>query len=81
MSGYKIPGIQDIPQHLGREAVDAYQENGPFGAKGLGESAAFGVASALAAAIEDAVGIRIKDLPIRPQKIWEALQTMNERKG
>ncbi|MFA7681087.1 MAG: xanthine dehydrogenase family protein molybdopterin-binding subunit [Pigmentiphaga sp.] len=81
LSEYKIPGIQDIPQHLGREAVDAYQENGPFGAKGLGESAAFGVASALAAAIEDAVGVRIKDLPIRPQKIWEALQTMNERKG
>ena len=78
LSEYKIPGIQDIPRAIGREAVDAYQSNGPFGGKGVGESATFGVASALAAAIEDAVGVRITQLPIRPEKIWEGMRN-NER--
>jgi len=70
---YKIPGIHDIPHRIGRETVDAYQSNGPFGAKGVGESATFGVASAIAEAIEDATGVRIKTLPITPEAVYRAL--------
>lgn len=70
---YKIPGIHDIPHRIGRETVDSYQSNGPFGAKGVGESATFGVASAIAEAIEDAVGVRIKTLPITPEVVYRAL--------
>lgn len=76
---YKIPGIHDIPDAVGREAVDAVQGNGPFGAKGVGESSTFGVASAIAEAIEDAVGIRIKSLPITPEVVYRALcESRNE---
>lgn len=70
---YKIPGIHDIPHTIGRETVDSVQGNGPFGAKGVGESATFGVASAIAEAIEDAVGVRIKSLPITPEVVYRAL--------
>jgi CO/xanthine dehydrogenase Mo-binding subunit len=70
---YKIPGIHDIPNNIGRETVDSYQGNGPFGAKGVGESATFGVASAIAEAIEDAVGVRLTSLPLTPEAVYRAL--------
>ncbi|MBL0918574.1 MAG: xanthine dehydrogenase family protein molybdopterin-binding subunit [Hydrogenophaga sp.] len=72
-SEYKIPGIHDIPEHFGCEAVDAQQGTGPYGAKGLGESGCFGVASAVADAIHDAVGVRILSLPITPETVMRAL--------
>ncbi|SEA61481.1 xanthine dehydrogenase family protein molybdopterin-binding subunit [Paraburkholderia sartisoli] len=70
---YKIPGIHDIPHLIGRETVDSVQNNGPFGAKGVGESATFGVASAIAEAIEDAVGVRLTSLPLTPETVFRAL--------
>ena len=70
---YKIPGITDLPDQMGNEAVDAYQNNGPFGAKGVGESGAFGVASAIAAAIEDAVGVRLTSMPMKYETVCQEL--------
>ncbi len=72
-SEYKIPGIHDIPAQFGCEAVDAQQGTGPYGAKGLGESGCFGVASAVADAIHDAAGVRILSLPITPEAVMRAL--------
>ena len=43
LADYKIPGIHDVPPVMENEAVDTYQSNGPFGAKGVGELATFGV--------------------------------------
>lgn len=54
--------------------VEAYDETGPYGAKGLGEPGLVGVAPAIANAIFDAVGVRIKDLPITPEKVCDALK-------
>lgn len=70
---YKIPGIHDVPQHIHTEIVDAYQQNGPFGAKGVGETGCYGVASAVAAAIEDAVGVRLTNLPLKYETLCSAL--------
>jgi len=53
--------------------VEVPDRNGPFGAKGIGESALIPVAPAIANAIYDAVGVRIKDLPIKAEKIFLAL--------
>lgn len=47
---------------------------GPFGAKGAGEGATLPIASAIANAIEDAVGIRIAELPLRLERVLEALE-------
>jgi CO/xanthine dehydrogenase Mo-binding subunit len=71
---YKIPGFNDIPLVMENEAVKAYQIDGPFGAKGVGESATFGVSPAIANAIEDAVGVRINELPMTPELIFMAMR-------
>ncbi|MBV7484907.1 xanthine dehydrogenase family protein molybdopterin-binding subunit [Bordetella sp. BOR01] len=70
---YKIPGIHDVPQVFDTEIVDACQHNGPFGAKGVGESGTFGVASAIASAIEDAVGVRLYSMPLKYELVCQAL--------
>lgn len=70
---YKIPGFFDLPPTMTNVVVDANQHNGPFGAKGVGESGTFGVSPAYAGAVEDAVGVRITSLPITPEKIYRAL--------
>jgi xanthine dehydrogenase molybdenum-binding subunit len=46
---------------------------GPFGAKGLGMNGIYGIAPAIANAVYDAIGVRIKDMPLTPEKIVEAL--------
>jgi len=56
------------------EAVVAEQKSGPFGGKGVGESGTFGVSPAIANAIHDAVGVRLTELPLSAQKIWEQLK-------
>ena len=52
----------------------AEQRTGPFGAKGVGETATFGVSPAIANAVHDAIGVRITELPLNPQAVYEALQ-------
>ena len=74
LADYKIPSILDIPELMENEAVDAEQRDGPFGAKGVGESATFGVSPAIANAIQDAVGVRITALPITPESVFNAMQ-------
>jgi CO/xanthine dehydrogenase Mo-binding subunit len=56
------------------EAVEAEQRDGPFGAKGVGETATFGVSPAVANAIHDAVGVRLTALPLTAEAVWQALQ-------
>jgi CO/xanthine dehydrogenase Mo-binding subunit len=71
---YKIPGFHDIPAAFENEMVDAYQAGAPFGAKGVGESATFGVSPAIANAIHDAVGVRLTELPMTPEVVYRALR-------
>jgi CO/xanthine dehydrogenase Mo-binding subunit len=78
LADYKIPGIHDIPP-IECELVTAEQHNGPFGAKGLGESGTFGVSPAIANAIEDAVGVRLTELPLTPEAILRALRAAQNR--
>ncbi|HVC59909.1 MAG TPA: xanthine dehydrogenase family protein molybdopterin-binding subunit [Acetobacteraceae bacterium] len=74
LADYKIPGIRDLPPRFETETVDAAQQNGPHGAKGVGESGTFGVSPAIANAIEDAVGVRIAELPITAEAVFRALR-------
>ena len=70
---YKIPTAKDIPA---LETVIIASENGvgPYNVKGIGENPITPVAPAIANAIEDAVGVRVKDLPITAEKIYTALR-------
>lgn len=71
---YVLPSLGDMPSVIDPICVEVPDRNGPFGAKGIGESALIPVAPAIANAIYDAVGVRIKDLPIKAEKIYLALE-------
>jgi CO/xanthine dehydrogenase Mo-binding subunit len=75
LADYKIPGFFDIPLKMENSIIEADQHDGPFGAKGVGESGTFGVSPAVANAIDDAVGIRITNLPITPEAVFRALRS------
>ena len=72
---YVLPSLGDMPAVIDPICVETPDRNGPFGAKGIGESALIPVAPAIANAIYDAVGVRIKDLPIKAEKIYLGLET------
>src|SRR3979411_1697280 len=74
LADYKITSLLDIPTAIHSEVVEAEQHSGPFGAKGVGESGTFGVSPAIANAIEDAVGVRITELPITAEAVYRALR-------
>ena len=75
---YKIPTRVDI-NNLTTVFVDSYEESGPFGAKSVGEIGIDTPPAALANAVYNALGIRIKTLPITPEKVLLALKA-KERK-
>ena len=76
---YVLPSLGDMPSVIDPICIEIPHRNGPFGAKGIGESALIPVAPAIANAIYDAVGVRIKDLPIRAEKIYLALEEARTR--
>ncbi|HUQ26012.1 MAG TPA: xanthine dehydrogenase family protein molybdopterin-binding subunit [Burkholderiales bacterium] len=73
LAEYKIPGFLDLPEEMINEAVVAEQRNGPFGGKGVGETATFGLSPAIANAIHDATGVRLTELPMNPEAVWTKL--------
>ena len=77
LADYKIPGILDVPPLMENEPVAAHQSNGPFGAKGVGETATFCVSPAIANAIEDACGVRLTELPLNAEAVFRALRANN----
>jgi CO/xanthine dehydrogenase Mo-binding subunit len=73
LADYKIPGFHDLPVDLQNLYVEHDQSNGPFGAKGVGEVATFCVSPAIANAIDDAVGVRLMEIPLNPEAVYRAL--------
>jgi CO/xanthine dehydrogenase Mo-binding subunit len=71
---YVLPALGDMPELIDPICIERPHKDGPFGAKGIGESALIPVAPAIANAIYDAVGVRIKDLPIKAEKVHLALE-------
>ena len=79
LADYKIPGMLDVPRVMENETVDAHQSNGPFGAKGVGETATFCVSPAIANAIEDACGVRLTALPLNAEAVFRALRAKADK--
>ncbi|MDP2627585.1 MAG: molybdopterin-dependent oxidoreductase [Candidatus Rokubacteria bacterium] len=61
--------MPEIDVHL----IETVDEHGPFGAKGLGESGVIPVSAAIANAVKDATGVRFTELPMTPQRVYQAL--------
>jgi carbon-monoxide dehydrogenase large subunit len=73
-SDYKIPTALDIPERIVPIIIEVPQPDGPFGARGVGEHTMIPAAAMVANAVEDAVGVRIKSLPITAEKVLNALK-------
>ncbi|MBM3180527.1 MAG: xanthine dehydrogenase family protein [Chloroflexi bacterium] len=73
LSTYLIPTILDIPDSVESVIVEVPDPNGPWGARGLGELPFLPVAPAIAAAIHDATGVWINELPFTPERVLRAL--------
>ena len=72
-AGYRVPRSIGMPK-MNSILVETDEQEGPFGAKGMGEAALLPTAAAIANAVEDAIGVRIMELPITPEKIIMALK-------
>ncbi len=75
---YKIPTSMDIPDEIISILVEVPQPDGPYGARGVGEHTMIPAAPIIANAIEDALGIRIKSMPITAEKV--ALEILRAKK-
>lgn len=74
---YRIPTIEDLPEHSTCVIVENEDGPGPFGAKGCGEGALAGVIGAIATAVADA-GIPVTELPLTPERVWRRIQEEKE---
>ena len=77
LSQYVIPMGWEAPEieHL---IVEVAEPTGPFGAKGVGEPATSPTAPAIANAITDAIGVRLYEIPMTPERIWRALEAQKQ---
>jgi CO/xanthine dehydrogenase Mo-binding subunit len=75
---YKIPSALDVPE-VHSMLVEAEEPSGPFGAKGIGEPALLPIAPAILNAITKATGVRPKEIPVTPEKLWRLLNEESER--
>jgi xanthine dehydrogenase molybdenum-binding subunit len=70
---YKIVTAKDMPP-VKIELIETNDPAGPFGAKGIGEAGAIPTAAAIANAFFDATGVRIRELPLAPERVLKALR-------
>ena len=74
---YKLFGTLDMPE-MKTIVVDSDEPTGPYGAKSISEIGINGPAPAIANAIYDAVGVRIYDLPLTPEKVLKAIRARTD---
>jgi CO/xanthine dehydrogenase Mo-binding subunit len=70
---YRVPRAEDVPA-LECRFVENADGSGPFGAKGAGEGSLIPVSPAVANALARLTGIRLRDLPLTPERVWRALR-------
>jgi len=73
---YRMASVNEMPtlDNIKLMSAPAPHKDGPYGAKGFSEGAMIGIDAAIANAVYNAVGVRIKDLPITPEKVLRALK-------
>ena len=77
---YRVPTFTDLPATFGTVLLENADGPGPYGAKGVGESGMFCVAAAIGNAVARAIGVRIRELPLTPERVWRALGEEGRRR-
>lgn len=75
---YRIPTSKDLPLDLRSDIVENADGPGPYGAKGMSEGALLCTAAAVAAAVRDATGVVVRDLPLTPERVWRAISERSQ---
>ena len=70
---YRLPVMEDIPQNFYSSMLEKGDGPGPFGSKGMAQTSIVTIGPAIGNAIYDALGVRIRSLPITPEKILRAM--------
>jgi CO/xanthine dehydrogenase Mo-binding subunit len=73
LADYKIPGVLDAPAEIHPIVLEDPEPSHPLGAKGIGEPSLVGAAPAIANAIRDATGARVRTLPMTPERVLSAI--------
>ena len=81
LADYKIPSLLDMPRNYINEPTRSHDPQGPFGAKGAGESTTIALSPAVGNAIADAIGVHLLDLPLTPESIYRAIQSVKAADG
>jgi CO/xanthine dehydrogenase Mo-binding subunit len=71
---YRIPTTKDLPLDMHSLLVENGDGPGPYGSKGAGEGGLMATAPAVAAAVTEATGVVIRELPLTPERVWKAIQ-------
>lgn len=71
---YRIPTYNDVAVEMLSASIENEDGPGPYGCKGISEGALLCTAGAVGAAVADAIGIPIRDLPLTAERIWNAMQ-------
>jgi len=79
LSTYLIPTVLDVPDVVEPVIVEVPERRGPWGARGVGEPPFLPLAPAILAAIHDATGVWMDEIPVTPERMWQALHEENER--
>jgi CO/xanthine dehydrogenase Mo-binding subunit len=69
----RIPTSMDLPLEMVSESVENADGPGPYGVKGISEGSLLCTAPAVGAAIREATGVVIRDLPLTPERVWRAM--------
>jgi 4-hydroxybenzoyl-CoA reductase subunit alpha len=77
LAEYKIPSALDMPP-VKAIVVESDEPNGPYGAKEVGEGAIMPTIPAILNAVYDAVGVRIYELPMTPERVYRAIKEYRE---
>jgi CO/xanthine dehydrogenase Mo-binding subunit len=73
MLEYRVPRFQDMPPDVTSLLVENRDGIGPYGAKGIGDGPTSVMCAAIGEAIYQAVGVRLREAPFTPERVWRAL--------
>ncbi|HTM09046.1 MAG TPA: xanthine dehydrogenase family protein molybdopterin-binding subunit [Verrucomicrobiae bacterium] len=77
---YRVPRFSDVPENFQTIILEEGGGIGPYRAKGMGEGGILAVAPAVCNAVEAAIGVRMQDVPLTPEKIWRSIKETQKHK-
>ncbi len=77
---YRVPRFSDLPKKVELHLVQNQDGVGPYGAKGGGEASLNSMPANIANAVDRATGVRIREAPLTPERVWRALRNKKSKK-